>query len=104
MLIQWPNSQTCCDCLHALWITESEYAELIYPACVCQHNLKPVNGICASYSDICNALTVDLMASGYEWTCPGCHCNNQEIEVKDYVKCSHCERMFKVEAAEHALE
>ena len=53
--------------------------------------------------------TVELIASGYEWTCP--HCSEDsaidvvqhEIEVVDFVTCDECGRDFKVDEAYHAI-
>jgi len=28
---------------------------------------------------------VDMIASGYEWICPGCECYNREIEITKQV-------------------
>ena len=36
---------------------------------------------------------VDLIASGYEWTCPECGDLIHEIEAKEQVK--HCERSYE---------
>ena len=43
---------------------------------------------------------VDLIASGYEWTCPECGDLIKEIEIKARV--SHCERTYETAPAEHA--
>lgn len=47
--------------------------------------------------------TVDLIASGYEWTCPHCDARNKEIEISDEVTCWNCEKDFKAGDAEHAF-
>lgn len=46
---------------------------------------------------------VELMASGYEWTCP-CGCLNKEIEVpgNGLVKCGRCRRVFRIGEYQHA--
>ena len=49
---------------------------------------------------------VELIASGYEWTCPNPKCKehlNHEIEVKEKVKCRKCKRTFTVEEYHHAI-
>jgi DNA-directed RNA polymerase subunit RPC12/RpoP len=48
--------------------------------------------------------TVDLIASGYEWTCPKCETLNEEIEVTEKVSCRNCGRIFKVQDYQHAIE
>jgi DNA-directed RNA polymerase subunit RPC12/RpoP len=48
--------------------------------------------------------TVDLIASGYEWTCPKCDTLNEEIEVTEKVSCRNCRRIFKVQDYQHAIE
>lgn len=47
--------------------------------------------------------SVELIASGYEWSCPNCDKLNEEIEIRDKVKCAGCGRGFEVENADHAL-
>ena len=46
--------------------------------------------------------SVELIASGYEWTCPHCEKLNEEIEIPDKVKCAVCGKGFEVENADHA--
>jgi len=46
--------------------------------------------------------SVELIASGYEWTCPNCDKLNEEIEILVKVKCVVCGREFEVENADHA--
>ncbi len=46
---------------------------------------------------------VDMVASGYEWTCPACDEPNHEIETKTSVTCPNCGSRFKVDAIEHAI-
>jgi hypothetical protein len=48
--------------------------------------------------------TVDLIASGYEWTCPKCETLNEEIAVTEKVSCRKCRRIFNVEDYQHAIE
>ena len=46
--------------------------------------------------------TVDLIASGYEWTCPHCNQLNHEMEIVEQVTCEGCEARFDTNPAEHA--
>lgn len=46
--------------------------------------------------------TVDLIASGYEWTCPKCDTLNREIAIKETVKCANCGEEFEVGEVDHA--
>lgn len=39
---------------------------------------------------------VDMIASGYDWTCPACKAENHVIETSDNVHCDHCDRDFHV--------
>jgi DNA-directed RNA polymerase subunit RPC12/RpoP len=48
--------------------------------------------------------TVDLIASGYEWSCPKCGELNREIEITENVKCSKCGGEFEVGEVNHAFE
>ena len=43
---------------------------------------------------------VDLIASGYEWTCPECGDLIKEIGIKEHV--THCGRNYETAPAEHA--
>lgn len=47
---------------------------------------------------------VELIASGYEWGCPNCEHNNNEIEVTQTVKCKQCGNKYDVADYEHAIE
>lgn len=50
--------------------------------------------------------SVELIASGYEWTCPNPKCEehlNHEIEVKATVKCKKCKRTYPVSDYSHAI-
>jgi len=47
--------------------------------------------------------TVDLIASGYDWHCPGCGRTNKEIEIYKAVECPNCGRSFKVSDCNHAF-
>jgi len=47
--------------------------------------------------------SVELIASGYEWTCPDCETCNGEIEVTETVTCRKCKEMFPVSAHNHAI-
>jgi transcription elongation factor Elf1 len=46
--------------------------------------------------------TVELIASGYEWTCPRCGNFQCEIEAKAKVTCGTCKTEFAAESPEHA--
>jgi hypothetical protein len=48
--------------------------------------------------------TVELIASGYEWTCPRCGDLQREIEAKEKVTCGSCNAEFATEPPEHACE
>ena len=48
--------------------------------------------------------TVDLIASGYEWMCPNCDEQNEEIEVLISVTCRKCKQTFGINTVEHAYE
>jgi hypothetical protein len=47
---------------------------------------------------------VELNASGYEWTCPGCQTLNVEMEIPTSlkVKCRSCGNLYGVEDYHHA--
>ncbi len=47
---------------------------------------------------------VDLIASGYEWTCSGCKTFNTVIEVAEVVRCVKCRRKYEVSSVEHAYK
>ena len=49
-----------------------------------------------------NRETVDLQASGYEWTCPNCEHGNNEAGVNPTVTCGYCGEFFPVGEIEHA--
>lgn len=46
--------------------------------------------------------SVELVASGYEWSCKMCDKLNHEIEVKLCVKCTECGAEFTVAEWNHA--
>lgn len=46
--------------------------------------------------------TIDLIASGYEWTCPWCNRLYQEIEAKEKVYCKFCLMEFETNPPDHA--
>jgi hypothetical protein len=48
--------------------------------------------------------TVDLIASGYEWTCPNDGTLNAEIDAPETVICTKCHRRFRASTPEHAHE
>lgn len=45
---------------------------------------------------------VDLIASGYDWTCPVCDTWEHEIEITTKVTCSGCGTVFRTADYEHA--
>ena len=47
--------------------------------------------------------TVDLIASGYEWTCPECGNLHHEIEANGPVVCDCCKKVFETNPPEHAI-
>ena len=46
--------------------------------------------------------TVNLIAAGYEWSCPECGHEHTEIECCSTVECLNCEENFKVGEINHA--
>ena len=56
----------------------------------------------ASY-DVRKLTQVEVIASGYEWTCPNCEHFNSEIEVTETVTCSDCGEVFEVNEYHHAM-
>jgi hypothetical protein len=47
--------------------------------------------------------TVDLIATGYEWTCPECEQVNHVIEWREWVECEACHKEFAANPPEHAV-
>ena len=47
--------------------------------------------------------TVDIIASGYEWICPECGADHDEIEWMTIVTCSNCNTEFQTNPPEHAM-
>jgi len=49
---------------------------------------------------------VELIASGYEWTCPNCDTLNKEMEIPndETVRCSYCKNRYKISNYAHAQE
>lgn len=45
---------------------------------------------------------VDIIASGYDWTCPECDTDNHEIETAENVTCKDCQNQFRVREIYHA--
>lgn len=45
---------------------------------------------------------VDMIASGYEWTCPVCDHLNSEFEILEKVTCVECGETYEVNSVEHA--
>lgn len=52
--------------------------------------------------DLATPATVDIIASGYEWTCHRCGILNKEIEYLQEVICKQCGRKYDTDAPEHA--
>ena len=48
--------------------------------------------------------SIELISSGYEWTCPDCDTLNEEIEITAAVTCSKCKKKFMVAEHFHAYE
>lgn len=44
---------------------------------------------------------VDMIASGYEWTCPKDNTLNHEIEAAEQVTCKVCKTEYYASAPEH---
>lgn len=47
---------------------------------------------------------VELIASGYEWTCPSCGTFNEEIAYELKVACKDCCKRFETDPPVHAIE
>ena len=47
---------------------------------------------------------VDLIVSGYEWTCPCCGNLNKEIEITYIAECLDCGDHFRTGTADHVWE
>lgn len=54
--------------------------------------------------DCMEQIEVDVIASGYEWTCPICENLNNVIAFKNKVVCQECERTFEASCPEHAYD
>ncbi len=54
------------------------------------------------YPDADDPPTVQLIASGYEWTCPACEHFNHEIEIGYSVTCENCNHEWETSDAHHA--
>jgi uncharacterized protein (DUF983 family) len=48
--------------------------------------------------------TVDIIASGYDWTCPNCDDWQSTIEVTDTVTCQECGNTYPVNDHHHAYK
>jgi len=44
---------------------------------------------------------VDVIASGYEWTCPECDTLNHEIEYKEFYVCQNCKQEVRADIPDH---
>ncbi len=40
--------------------------------------------------------TVDLIASGYDWTCPDCDATMRNVQHAEKVECAKCHKEFEV--------
>jgi hypothetical protein len=40
---------------------------------------------------------VELIASGYDWTCPYCEWDNHVESAEEKVRCTHCQAEFKID-------
>lgn len=51
-------------------------------------------------------MTVDIIASGYEWTCPVCEILHKIIEYprSGHVHCECCGNTFHTDLPEHAMD
>lgn len=47
--------------------------------------------------------SVNLIAGGYEWTCPICNSLNEEIEATETVNCKGCNTTFKTNPPDHCF-
>jgi len=54
-------------------------------------------------SENTQAREVDLIASGYEWTCPACGKINTIDGYNETVRCSQCRLSFRATPPEHAF-
>ncbi len=101
-IIQWPDSQTCMDCKHSNWLQSEEEDNIIHPAAVCDLDHNPGDSKCSQYYNKWQDEEVELIASGYEWTCPACDELNSLIETTESVTCKECGRDFKVDSYAHS--
>ena len=102
MIIEWPKSQICMDCVYACWLEIDNEKSIVYPATVCQKNYSFDGTECSHRIDICSALSVELISfSGFMWECPGCGKTNNEAEKQEKVVCKTCDCSFKVETTIH---
>lgn len=54
------------------------------------------------YTNSDETQSVELIASGYEWTCPRCDHLNTEIASSETVTCVKCGSSFNVDYTYHA--
>ena len=103
MIIEWPKSQICMDCVFACWLADNkEKKSIVYPAVVCEQNFSFNGDECPHRVDICDALSVELVPVGkFLWDCPGCGKSNREKNQKAKVTCKSCERTFSVSKSEN---
>lgn len=74
-----------------------------YNKCLGQCTQCMISANCTLRIKIKEIVSVDIIASGYEWTCPECNRLNLEVEITKYVECKDCTRTFGTNPPEHAL-
>lgn len=47
---------------------------------------------------------VDIIASGYEWTCPNCGRLNNEYAWIEDLECHECHKEYKASLPEHVYD
>ena len=93
-IIDWPRSQICMDCTNSQFVNDPKTSSRY----ICQiHEYPDCNGKCEKHEE----QTVELISSGYEWTCPVCDTLSTVIETTESVTCEACEREFKVDSYAH---
>ncbi len=61
------------------------------------------SGVCGC-SWVILPLTVDVIASGFEWICPNCEFIHRDIEITSSLHCSRCNIDFERGEVHHAYE
>ena len=99
MIIQWPKSQICMDCVSARWLSELTDESIVHPASECIQNLSFDGVECPRRIDISDAVRVELFPfDGFLWVCPVCKKSNDELKKILKVTCTTCERIFSVKS------